>query len=571
MNGKVVVVVEEEGEEDDNNGIEMFPGEQIIVECCDGKELEIPLEIAMMSPKVVDMIKNNEYVEEETTSPYLFPPVPEKYKKIVLKDVPSFGLSRVLEYCKYHENCEEKSLRERDFWDADFLDQEDVYNICVLAKAAYYLDVKPLIDLSCRELASRMRNLSVKQLIDLFHIKQKKDFLPVNEKKPPVFLRQADIFRREFGLTGGTSNAINQAYDLIICDRHEKPELSTTKEKSKLVYEALMKRQRYLNISKEELDNVLKKRVNNHNNNKMTASSAFNRNINKIDTVGNFDVNKDKDDELIDGFIELDDGRIFVNHKLEMKKVTLKVTDQNIMVQKSYEALKEVGLEEYAFKRPSSSSSSDKKKTEKPSKKPSSNGKVARQPPVAAISKKNKKIAKAAIVESKNNGNNNSDEQLQSTSKKDMEIKNLHAKSVDDILNFIGEDTSTKKEKANQKKLSKRAKKRLRQKEKQRQQKEEQLRAAKKEEEAKLLAIEQQKKKEEIKKMLRSGSTDLTNLKDINVEDIFDESQFDDEDVEAEGDDEIAAFAARLEESFISVTPKVNRRKVNINTKDVFS
>ena len=91
MNGKVVV--EEEGEEDDNNGIEMFPGEQIIVECCDGKELEIPLEIALMSPKVVDMIKNNEYVEEETTSPYLFPPVPEKYKKIVLKDVPSFGLS----------------------------------------------------------------------------------------------------------------------------------------------------------------------------------------------------------------------------------------------------------------------------------------------------------------------------------------------------------------------------------------------------------------------------------------------------------------------------------------------
>ena len=73
-----VIVVEEEEEEDDDNGIEMFPGEQIIVKCCDGKELEIPLEIAMMSPKVVDMIKNNEYVEEETTSPYLFPPVPEK-------------------------------------------------------------------------------------------------------------------------------------------------------------------------------------------------------------------------------------------------------------------------------------------------------------------------------------------------------------------------------------------------------------------------------------------------------------------------------------------------------------
>ena len=87
------------------------------------------------------------------------------------------------------------------------------------------------------------------------------------------------------------------------------------------------------------------------------------------------------------------------------------------------------------------------------------------------------------------------------------------AKSINDILNFIGEDTSTKKEKANQKKLSKRAKKRLRQKEKQRQQKEEQLRAAKKEEEAKLLAIEQQKKKEEIKiPQLRESEQKLANV-----------------------------------------------------------
>ena len=88
-----------------------------------------------------------------------------------------------------------------------------------------------------------------------------------------------------------------------------------------------------------------------------------------------------------------------------------------------------------------------------------------------------------------------------------------------------------------------------------------------KKEDAKLLALEHKKKKEEIKKMLRSGSTDLT---DFKVEDIFDESQFDDEDVEADGDDEIAAFAARLEESFVSLTPKVNRKKVNINTKTFF-
>ena len=47
---------------------------------------------------------------------------------------------------------------------------------------------------------------------------------------------------------------------------------------------------------------------------------------------------------------------------------------------------------------------------------------------------------------------------------------------MDDILDFLGEDTSNQE---STKKLSKRAKKRLRQKEKQRQQKEEQLRVAK--------------------------------------------------------------------------------------------
>ena len=34
----------------------------------------------------------------------------------------------------HHENCEEKSLRERDFWDADFLDQEEHYDIECLIK-----------------------------------------------------------------------------------------------------------------------------------------------------------------------------------------------------------------------------------------------------------------------------------------------------------------------------------------------------------------------------------------------------------------------------------------------------
>ena len=111
-------------------------------------------------------------------------------------------------------------MREKDFWDAEFLDQGDIYNICVLAKAAYYLDVKPLIDLTCRELASRLKKKSHNEMIDLFNIQDKNDLLSTNtpySNNKPIFLRQADIFRREFGLTGSTSSTVDQAYDLIMC------------------------------------------------------------------------------------------------------------------------------------------------------------------------------------------------------------------------------------------------------------------------------------------------------------------------------------------------------------------
>ena len=69
-----------------------------------------------------------------------------------------------------------------------------------------------------------------------------------------------------------------------------------------------------------------------------------------------------------------------------------------------------------------------------------------------------------------------------------------------------------------------------------------------------------------------SDKTDLGHIDQSFVEEQPDlDLGDDDEDVEADGDDEIAAFAARLEESFVSLTPKVNRKKVKINTKDIFS
>ena len=494
--------------------------EQIIVECSDGKEFEIPLEIAMMSPRVVEMLSNNQFVEDDSVSSVIYPPLPTKYKKIILDNVPSLGLSRVLEYCKYHEQCTGTSVREKDLWDAEFLDQGDVYSICVLAKAAYHLDVKPLIDLTSRELASRLMTLRPEEMMEVFDKEQEKDLLPLQDKKPPVFLRQADIFRREFGLTGGTTAVIEQAYDLIICDRLDQIKPKATKQKAKQVYEALMQRQEYLGITMEELGR-------------------------KVGSVGT-SIARESTDALPQGFVKMSDGRVFVDPESGLKKATIRATENNMMLQKS----------KGDNSRPNNQHKNDSAKSSQARDSSSTESDMQ----VSPKARGGDDMEQSASTDKKKN----CAEEQYGTTENDI-IKNLHSKSVDDILDFLGEDTSNQESK---KKLSKRAKKRLRQKEKQRQQKEEQLRVAKEKEDAKLLALKHKKKKEEIKKLLRSGSTDLTDLK---VEDIFDESQFDDEDVEANGDDEIAAFAARLEESFVTLTPKVNRKKVNINTKDIFS
>ena len=249
-------------------------------------------------------------MEEDSDSSVIYPPLPTRYKKIILNDVPSLGLSRVLEYCKYHEQCTGTSVGEKDLWDAEFLDQGDVYSICVLAKAAYHLDVKPLIDLTSRELASRLMTLTSEEMMEVFDKKQEKDLLPLQDKNPPVFLRQADIFRRDFGLTGGTTAVIEQAYDLIICDRLDQIKPKATKQKAKQVYEALIKRQEHLGITMEELGR-------------------------EVGSVGMSTASDSADASLPNGFVRTRDGRVFVDPKSGIKKATIHATENNMMLQKS--------------------------------------------------------------------------------------------------------------------------------------------------------------------------------------------------------------------------------------------
>lgn len=59
---------------------------------------------------------------------------------------------QVIEYCKYHHKAEAESLPEdeKNTWDKDFVkvDDETLFNLIL---AANYLDIKPLLDLTCAD------------------------------------------------------------------------------------------------------------------------------------------------------------------------------------------------------------------------------------------------------------------------------------------------------------------------------------------------------------------------------------------------------------------------------------
>jgi len=95
---------------------------------------EVEKEVACRSVTVKNMV-------EDTG---LDTPVP-------LPMVDSKILIKVIEYCKYHHRAEQESLPEdeKNVWDKDFVkvDDETLFNLIL---AANYLDIKSLLDLTCK-------------------------------------------------------------------------------------------------------------------------------------------------------------------------------------------------------------------------------------------------------------------------------------------------------------------------------------------------------------------------------------------------------------------------------------
>lgn len=110
-------------------------------------------------------------------------------KEIPLPNVKSAVLSKVVHYMTYHsENAPkdiEKPLKSANMaevvtqWDADFVDvdQELLFELIL---AANYMDIKPLLDLTCAKVASMIKGKTPEQIRKTFNIQN--DFTPEEEE-----------------------------------------------------------------------------------------------------------------------------------------------------------------------------------------------------------------------------------------------------------------------------------------------------------------------------------------------------------------------------------------------------
>jgi S-phase kinase-associated protein 1 len=109
---------------------------------------------------------------------------------ITLHNITSKTLSKVLEYCEYHVNDpvestdsddeNENKTKEISPWDKQFC-EIDQSNLFELILAANFLDIKPLLDVTCKTVANIIKGKTPEEIRKTFNIKN--DFTPEEEEK----------------------------------------------------------------------------------------------------------------------------------------------------------------------------------------------------------------------------------------------------------------------------------------------------------------------------------------------------------------------------------------------------
>jgi S-phase kinase-associated protein 1 len=148
----------------------------IKLQSSDGELFSVDTEIAKQSITIRTMLEDlgNEEAEDEV---------------VPLPNVTAAILRKVIQWCSYHkddpavaEEEENKEKRSDDIssWDSDFL-KVDQGTLFELILAANYLDIKGLLDVTCKSVANMIKGKSPEEIRKTFNIKN--DFTPGEEEQ----------------------------------------------------------------------------------------------------------------------------------------------------------------------------------------------------------------------------------------------------------------------------------------------------------------------------------------------------------------------------------------------------
>jgi len=151
----------------DNNDIANEESEKIKLRTKDEEIFEVEKHIAEMSTTLEYIIEDTDEGEE------MIIPVPT---------ITSNTLTTVIRYCKYHFDSEQKSLSavETQTWDHNYMKMDDQH-IFELILAANYLDIKSLLDLTCKTVANEIKGKTTEEIRVRFDITN--DFTPEEEEE----------------------------------------------------------------------------------------------------------------------------------------------------------------------------------------------------------------------------------------------------------------------------------------------------------------------------------------------------------------------------------------------------
>jgi S-phase kinase-associated protein 1 len=152
-------------------------GPLIRLSSADNEEFEVPLEIACMAATIKNLVDD---IGADAEAPI---PVPNVSSRI---------LKMVLTYCSYHyehpvpqapeDPTRAESRRTDDIipWDKTFCDVDQA-TLFELVLAANFLDIRPLLDLTCKTIANMIKGKTPEQIRQTFNIKN--DFTPEEEEQ----------------------------------------------------------------------------------------------------------------------------------------------------------------------------------------------------------------------------------------------------------------------------------------------------------------------------------------------------------------------------------------------------